>query len=284
MFLALMAFPLAMTTAAAADGSASGWLEVKGQRVKLQYVFAAVMEDEAQGEGKEKIEVLLSDKPVPLELRKPSEAWSFWAGDQARKGELHGVILYIDPATKAWSRGQRLSRYGMEFYSQPEGDLIFAPAQAAPGELAGKVSMKQPVRTVDEDEGPWRVEAEFRTPVAARPGVTATYTGAEALASGPYKAVQAYLQACQSKDLEVIRKTLNANAQQLLTKYAAEQGRKAVLDMFAAEAAETAKLKLTKVIVRGDSAEIVYSGGSGDSSLQQTMRAVFENGAWKFGH
>jgi hypothetical protein len=287
MLLALLLFPVVM--AVAADGSASGWLEVKGQRVELKYAFAAMSEDSLEGEGKEKIEVLLSDKPVPAELRKATDAWSFWAGDQAQKGELHGIIVYINPDTKAWTRGQRLSKNGMEFYSQsgssPElNDLIFAPAPAGSGEIAGKVSMKQAMRAVDEEEGPWRVAAEFRTPIVLRPPITASYTGAEALNSAPYKAVQAHLQACQKKDLEAIRKTLNSNAQQLLAKYEAAQGKKAVLEMFVAEAAETAKMKLTKVIVRGDSAELIFSGGSGDSTLTQTLRAVSENGVWKYGH
>ena len=285
--VALLLFPVVMM--AAAEGSASGWLEVKGQRLELSYAFAAMSEDAVGGDGKEKIEVLLSDKPVPVELRKATEAWSFWAGDQAQKGELHGIIVYINPDTKVWSRGQRLSKYGMEFYSQsgssPElNDLVFAPASAGPGEIAGKVSMKKAMRAVDEEEGPWRVEAEFRTPIVARPAVTASYTGMEARNSAPYKAVQAYLQACQTKDLEAIRKTLNANAQQLLAKYEAAQGKKAVLDMFVQEAAEASKLKLTKVIVRGDTAEVVLSGGSKESNVQQVMRAVLDNGVWKFGH
>ena len=66
--------------------------------------------------------------------------------------------------------------------------------------------MKKPMRGVEESEGPWQVEAEFRTPVVARPAVTGNFTGAAALDSAPYKAVQAHLLACQKKDLEAIRK------------------------------------------------------------------------------
>ena len=286
--VALMLFPVAM--AVTADGSASGWLEVKGHRSELKYVFAAMSENNTDGEGKEKIEVLLSDRPVPPELRKATDAWSFWAGDQAQKGEMQGIIVYIDPDTKVWSRGQRLSRYGMEFYSQvgssPElNDLVFEPAPAGAGEIAGKISMKKPMRAVDESEGPWQVQAEFRTPIVVRPAVTATYTGTEALNSAPYKAVQAYLQACQKKDLDAIRKTLNTNAQQLLAKYEAERGKKAVLDIFVAEAAGAVKLKLTKVIVRGDTAEVVLSGGAQESSSEQVVMPVaLDNGVWKSGH
>jgi len=287
MAVVMCAFPVVMM-AAAEEGSASGWIEVKGQRVALKYAFAAMSEDVLEGGGKEKIEVLLSDKPVPMELRKATDAWSFWAGDQAQKGELHGIIIYINPDTKVWSRGQRLSKYGMEFYSQsvssPElSDLVFASASAGSGEIAGKVSMKKAMRAVDESEGPWQVEAEFRTPVLARPAVTGSFTGAAALNSAPYKAVQAHLLACQKRDLEAIRRTMNPNAQEMLAKFEVARGKKAVLDMFVEEAAETLKLKLTRVTVRGDAAEVVFSGGDKESSSEQVMRLVLDNGVWKIG-
>jgi len=286
--VAMSVFSAVMMMAAEEEGSASGWVEVKGQRVALKFAFAAMSEDVLEGGGKEKIEVLLSDKPVPMELRKGTDAWSFWAGDQAQKGELHGIIVYINPDTKVWSRGQRLSKYGMEFYSQsvssPElNDLVFAPASAGSGEIAGKVSMKKAMRAVDESEGPWQVEAEFRTPVVARPAVTGSFTGAAARNSAPYKAVQAYLLACQKKDLEAIRKTMSPDAQKMLAQFEAAQGRNAVLDMFVGQAAETLKMKLTSVTVRGDTAEVVFSGGAKESSSQQVIGVVLDNGAWKIG-
>ena len=283
--VALSVFPLVMM--AAAEGSASGWIEVKGQRVALKYAFAAMSEDVLE-RGKEKIEVLLSDKPVPMALRKGTDAWSSWAGDEAQKGELHGIILYLNPGTKVWNRGQRLSRNGMEFYSQsvssPElHDLVFAPASAGSGEIAGKVSMKKPMQGVDESGGPWRVEAEFRTPVLARPAVTASFTGVAARESAPYKAAQAHLLACQKRDLEAIRKSMSPSSQQMLAKFEAAQGKNAVLDMFTEEAAGTLKLKLTRVTVRGDTAEVEFSGGAKESGSEQVLRLMLDNGVWKIG-
>jgi ketosteroid isomerase-like protein len=284
--VALSVFPLVMM-AEEEEGAASGWIEVKGQRVALKHAFAAMSEDVLE-RGKEKIEVLLSDKPVPMELRKGTDAWSSWAGDAAQKGELHGIILYINPDTKVWSRGQRLSRNGMEFYSQsvssPElSDLVFAPASAGPGEIAGKVSMKQAMQGVDESGGPWRVEVEFRTRVVARPAVTGSFTGAAARDSAPYKAVQAHLLACQKRDLEGIRKTMSPDSQKMLAMFEAAQGKNAVLDMFTEEAAGTLKLKLTRVTVRGDTAEVVLSGDGKESGSEQVMRLMLDNGAWKIG-
>ena len=86
--VALSVFPVVMMMAAAEEGSASGWMKVKDQRVALKYAFAAMSEDVLEGGGKEKIEVLLSDKPVPMELRKATDAWSSWAGDAGATGRI----------------------------------------------------------------------------------------------------------------------------------------------------------------------------------------------------
>lgn len=279
--VALSVFPLVMM-AVEEEGSASGWIEVKGQRVALRHAFAAMSENVLE-RGTEIVKVLLSDKPVPMELRKATDAWSSWAGDAAQEGELHGIIVCINPDTKVWNWGQRLSQqHGMESYSQsvssPElSDLVFAPASAGPGEIAGKVSMKQAMQGVDESGGPWRVEAEFRTPVAARPAVTGSFTGAAARESAPYQVVKAYLLACQERDLEGIRKTMSPSSREMMAQFESAQGPEAVLEMFLGEAAETQKLKLTSVTLRGDTAEVVLS------SNEQVLPLMLDNGAWKIG-
>jgi hypothetical protein len=222
------------------------------------------------------------------ELRKATSAWSFWAGDQAQKGLLNGIIVYINADGKTWHRGQRLSKYGMEFYTQSstspeENNLVFTPTSAGEGEIAGKVWMKNPMRAVDENEGPWRVQAEFRTPVIARPAVTARLAGLAARNSAPYKAVEAHFQACRTRNLEAIRKTLNANSLSLLSKFEAERGKEAVLAMFAEEAVAPQKMKLDRVIVRSDTAEVIYSSAVKGSKEEVTMRVALENGSWKIG-
>ncbi|MCE5306257.1 MAG: hypothetical protein LLG20_01300 [Acidobacteriales bacterium] len=283
--LSLGAFSLMATTGE--PGSAEGWIEVKGQRTALTHAFASMSEDTIE-KGKERIEVILSDKPVPVELRKATDAWSFWAAGEAQKGALNGIIVYITPDAKIWTRGQRLTANGMEFYSQsstsPESqNLVFEPAAAGVGEVAGKVWMKTAMRAVEESEGPWQVEVKFRTPVIARPAVTANLTGAAALNSPQYKAVQAHVEACRKRDMAAIRKTLHPNGLSILDQFVAARGEKAVLDMFAGEAAELHGLKPTSVTVRGDSAEVKFSSGTKESSSEHTMRLALDNGVWKIG-
>jgi phage tail tube protein FII len=51
--------------------------------------------------------------------------------------------------------------------------------------------------------------------------------------------------------------------------------------MFAGMAADTAALKLTKVTVRGDSAEIEFGDGKPGSQSTQSLRVALSGGEWK---
>jgi phage tail tube protein FII len=53
------------------------------------------------------------------------------------------------------------------------------------------------------------------------------------------------------------------------------------LNMFANMAAEAAALKLNKVTVRGDSAEIDFGDGKPGSESKQSLRVVLAKGEWK---
>ena len=282
--LALSVLPF-LTAAAAEPGPASGWLEVQGRRVPLKFAFAAMETDAVEGPGKEKIALLLSDQPVPPNLRKANDKWTFWAAEQAAAGALHGVILYIDPARRIWSRGQFLSRDGLEFYSEsvssPDlSDFVFTPAKAAENEIAGRVAMKKARRLIAQGAGEWRVEAEFHTAVLARPAVTATLAGAEALNSPQYKAVLAFLRAGQKKDLEAIKRTLTSDSLETLSRMIEARGAAPALAIFAEQAAETLRHKPSKVTVRGDSASVEFAEGPQSTTV---MHVVLENGAWKIG-
>ncbi len=218
--LGVLAMGMAM---AAAEGTAVGWLEVKGERVALKHVFAAMQKDSLSEGDKAIVAVMLSDQPVPEALRRADAQWEFWAAEQAVAGKIHGVILVIDLETKLWSRGQRLTANGLTFYSHTSTDpasrtLRFDPASAGQAEIAGKVRMMEAMRGIDETDGPWRIEATFRTPVLQMAAVTGKLTGAQAKSSPQYKTVMAFLDACKRKDLDGIRKTMDADSQAMLAK------------------------------------------------------------------
>ncbi len=275
---------LGVMVATGAGDSASGTLQVGTERIALKYVFA-LMEQAGVGDGKEKLTVFLSDAPVPDELRKASDDWVYWADKQARAGALHGVALSLDPATGVWSGGRMLTREGLEFYSEtvssPElSDLHFAPSGPIGDRVAGKVSMKKPMSGAHDDASAWRVEAEFSSAVVRRAAVSGVLTGTAALNSPQYKAVLAFLDACRKRDLDAIRNAMDAQSRETLAQMAAGHKDEA-LNMFAGMAAETGALKLAKVTVRGDSAEIEFSDGKPGSHATQSLRVSLSAGQWK---
>ena len=275
---------LGVRVASGAADSASGTLQIGAERFALTSVFA-VMEQDGVAEGKEKLTVFLSDAPVPDELRKAADDWVYWADRQARAGALHGVTVAIDPATSVWSSGRVLTRQGLEFYSvtvsSPElSDLRFAPSGPLGDRAAGKVSMKKPMSGAHEETGAWRVEAEFNSTVVRRAAVSGVLTGAVALNSPQYKAVLAFLDACRKQDIDAIRNAMDAQSRETVGQMIAANKEEA-LKMFAGMAAETAVLKLSKVTVRGDSAEIEFGDGRPGSESKQSLRVALSGGEWK---
>lgn len=267
----------------AADG-ASGTLQIGAERFALNHVFA-VMEEDGLAKGKENLTVFLSDVAVPEDLRKATEDWVFWADRQARAGTLHGVAVAIDPATSVWSGGRMLTQQGLEFYSvsvsSPDlSDLVFAPAGPLGERAAGKVSMKKPMSGAHDETVAWSVEAEFGATVVRRAAVSGVLTGAAALNSPQYKAVVAFLDACRKKDIAAIGNAMDAHGRETLAEMIAGNKEES-LKMFAGMAAETAALKLSKVTVRGDSAEIEFGDGKPGSESKQSLHVALSGGEWK---
>jgi len=274
---------LGVAVAGDAAGSVSGALQIGAARFTLKYVFA-VMEPDGMAAGKEKLTVFLSDLPVPEELRKASDDWVYWADRQARAGALHGVALAIDPATSIWNGGRLLTSQGIEFYSEtvssPElSDLQFTPAGPPGDQVAGKASMKQSMAG-GHDDSRWRLEAEFRSTIIRRAAASGVLTGPAALNSPQYKAVLAFLDACKKKDLDAIRNTMDPQSRETLAPMVAG-GKQQALEMFSQMAAEAAALKLGKVTLRGDSAEVEFGDGKPGEESGRSLRVVLVNGEWK---
>ena len=276
---------LGVSFAGGAAGSASGTLQVGAERFALKYAFAVVEQNEMAHGNKEELKVLLSDLPVPDDLRKASNDWIYWADKQARAGVLHGLVLRIDPSTGVWSGGQLLTRQGAEFYSEsvssPElSSLRFAPAGPIGDQVEGKVSMTATMKGAHDETGPWRVEAEFHSAVIRPAAVSGVLTGAAAQNSPPYKAVLAFLDACKKKDLDAIVNSVDPQSRESMAEMF-KSNKAEALNMFASMAAEAAAMKLNKVTVRGDSATIDFGDGKPGSEPKQSLTVVLAKGEWK---
>ena len=282
---ATLSLLLGVSVASGATDSAAGTLQVGAERFALKYALGVVEQNEMAHGNKEEIKVLLSDLPVPDDLRKASNDWLYWADKQARGGALHGVVLSIDPASGIWSGGQLLTRQGAEFYSEtvssPElSDLRFAPAGPIGDQVAGKISMKATMKGAHDETGAWRVEAEFHAAVIRPAAVSGVLTGAAAQNSPQYKAVLEFLDASRKKDADAIINCVDPQSRESMAEMF-KSNKAEALNMFANMAAEAAAMKLNKVTVRGDSAEIDFGDGKPGSEPKQSLRVVLAKGEWK---
>ena len=279
---------LGMTIARAASDSASGAMRMAGESFALKHAFALIEADPLAGVDKEKLTVLLSDAPVPDEMREPSDEWRFWADGQAREGALHGIIITIELDTNIWNRGMVLTRNGFMMYSHTcsspgEGNLRFEPAGPLGQQAAGRISMEHPMEGMDETSGPWSVSAGFQCAVVQRPAVSGVLTGAAAQDSPQAQAALAFLAACKAKDLDAIRGSVDPRFRESLEQMVDQGGAENVLEMFAEMAAENSVLTLSTVTVRGDTAEVEFTDGVPDSENRQSLTVNQAGGEWRLG-
>lgn len=141
--------------------------------------------------------------------------------------------------------------------------------------------MSEPMGGIGESEGSWRLEAEFSAAVAQQEAVSARLTGAQARNSPQYKAAMAFVQASKRKDLEAIKKTMDAPSQAMLAEMVQEMGRADALAMFSEMAAEALRMKDAEVVVRGSRAEVRLKKTDATSKEEITLRVALDQGAWK---
>jgi hypothetical protein len=266
-------------------GSVTGTLEIAKERFPLKHVFAVMDGDPFSDGEKENLVVLLSDVPVPAELRKASNDWRTWVGEQAGAGAIHGLIVTINPETKVWDSGSVLTRQGFMFYTETvtggePRQLQFEPSGPIGARAAGKLTMKKPMHGMSDDDGPWRVEAEWSADVVRRPAVTGVLTGAEARNSAQYKAARAFLEACHKKDLEAIRAAVDPKTRDAMMQMFSGPAKEETLTAFSQMANDALTYTLTKITVRGDSAELDFKDPK-DSGSSQKLRVVLAGGEWK---
>lgn len=286
--LAIVSFTLVAAVAAAQGtaGSVTGTLEVAKERFPLQHVFAVMEADPFSNGEKENLVVLLSDVAVPDEMRQASNDWRGWVSEKAQAGAIHGLILTIHPDTAVWDSGNVITRRGLMFYtesvfgSEPR-NLLFKATGPIGDRVAGTLSMKEPMHGMSDDDGPWRVEAELSAAVVRRPAVTAVLTGAEARNSPQYKAATAFLEACRKKDLEAIRAAIDPKTRDAMMQMFSGPNKEDALNSFAEMANDTLTYNLTKITIRGASAEVEFKNPKPDSGSSQTLRVVLAAGEWK---
>ena len=278
--LAAIGLMLDAPFAGAAAESVSGTLQIGAERFDLKYVFAA-MEPVSLGSDAEKLTVFLSDAPVPDELRKATYHWTTWAQDQASDGKFHGVTLSIDPATGVWSGGLTMGDgtfiYTERVSSGESNGIRFTAAGPIGGRVAGKASKPKPEKPARYSNEDWGVEAEFSSAVVFRPAITGVLTGAAARKSPQYKAAKAFRAACRSKDDNAFRRAVTPKYWELVKDTIDKEPPEGSIiepDFFP-------PLKVTRVTIRGDSAEVTLMDGKPKPRQREVHTVELVNGEWK---
>jgi len=66
--------------------------------------------------------------------------------------------------------------YTESVYGDEPRKLQFAPSGSIGARAAGKLSMKEPLPGMSDEDGPWRVETDWSADVVRRPAVTGVLT------------------------------------------------------------------------------------------------------------
>ncbi len=258
-------------------GTANGWLKVNGKEIPLKYAYgvADAPEFAMPALGMDGFDLLVTDKPLSeadLECRTLVML-------RVKKGDLHGIILAFNPANKGPHNGNLLYGKQSPFFSiLPESEEHrFEPGSLSREGIKGKVLMpkEQDVTLPGADPLKFQYEAAVEASVR-RPGpVTATLTGKAAQESPQARALVAFCKAGRDGSMTGLQA---AGVKEQVAALQSADG-KDLLNAVRQSLPDPAKLKVTKVMIRGNMA--VLQGSAPEPVGQLTMKCLREGSAWK---
>ena len=287
---------LAPTPAAAQkapQGVKEGKLTVDSHTYSLRFAYAREIDDvegvQAIGTGKKIIVLQLSDSELPSE----AIGNSFLCDSLARAGKMNGVEIRYNAATGKMY-GCRVY-YSMEPHKNPSFWTTIGSSNATylnknikigPNMISGVALMTAPEEWLGSGNGgtpyTYRYEADFKAQIAHQPPVTANLAGATALGSAPAQALLAYEAACRKGDVQAAKRLSAPGVTADMEQFIALDGLQKYLTMIQSIVPNRATRlhQITRVVIRGNRASVVYKGQQGVAS-QSLIRT---NGAWLVDH
>jgi hypothetical protein len=259
---ALLACALSMPAAAQVDAS----MTYHGATVKLDHVLAVPYGDEEGLESGPQLWIFLSDREIPLNVAE--RATILPAKQYVLDGKFSGVVIVADPqGRKTGGEVHVLNAPGLaegSFATASSSDL-FHRLKVADGHASGDAVFE------DDDI---KLRATFDAPVVANP-VSLNLTGAAALGSAPVKALLAYTRAMHAGDAAGMARFATAAQIQGLKGVRAQMGEKTYAEMVKSQPdADVVAKTLTRVVVRGANASVIYDHGT-------IASLVLESDGWK---
>ncbi len=254
-------------------GSAEGTMTSDGVTVGLRHALALFYGNEEGLLDGPEIRLLLSDREVPV------AALSGPILDRleqlARKGEVRGLVLRLDPQQPATAP---IGSTVLLSPADPERSLTFLELTGgaaledwrltdtrASGRLAFSIAGDTPADSVT-------VQATFSAP-RFRDEVTARLTGAMAADSAPAQALIRWNEALHRGDIETLRVLSSDDKYAELLAFRAEVGDEALRKVVATEPnGEALKRQIREVVVRGERAFIIMTDDDDVRNFAATTR------------
>jgi len=281
-FLAI--FALCVQSASAIDqGTAQGTLAINGETIALTH-STAHLHDNAEGllDRPKELRIVLSDREIPYESLRgivflPVE-------EMARENRVRGLLMTLDPNDQSklvvtfLTQPSRPGQSLMTLTLSASGQELFTKLILSNVRVTGEVEHADKRDGGDQDLPKLTYSVKFSAPLFKELPVTANLKGKAAQNSPQAKAYREKINALKKGDFEAVKRLSSERANlrdAALLVQVDDQAKKA----FAAEAAadmEQSLKSIKRVVVRGDSAVIIFSE-------KQWATFVREGGQWKSG-
>ena len=267
---------LAPTTALPIDpGVARGELTVDGRKIVLSHAYAHRHDNEEGLLEARELRILLADREVPETLLSGIHTTALDA--LARKGDVQGVLLTVDPVRPAAGlRGLLLMREpdpakSLTSFSKSGGDGGFGRLQAGNNRVHGESRYESTL-----SRPAFAYAATFSAPLFHEEPLSGRFSGAAAMSSAPFKVLAAYRKALAAGDLEGARHLATAQGFREVEALVAQAGSPEALRTLRPLPAIPGLRQHPQVFVRGARAMIVYR--EGDARAMQSM--LQSGGRW----
>lgn len=281
--LVLLAARPAAAAPSSPAASVQGTMKIGDRKIALKHVRAH-FHDNAEGllDHAHELRVVVTDVDVPPESIRGLAFLP--VDDLARKGEVHGLVIKLDPAEPNSVVITLLDKPGEEGASlmtltrSVSGQELWKSFAYAAGQVSGELVESE---ASENDEHPLTYSFKFSAPVMDEPAVTADLKGKAALASPQVAVLRAKAKAMAAGDLEAMKKTSSVAAAASGEAHMAQMGLtpealKAMMKEYGPAMLKDAG-SIQRVVVRGDRA-VAFARGEGGSTW---FNFVLENGEWK---
>ena len=289
-WLAAMLLAVAGSPAAAAGpgpGKADGTLRLDKAPTNLTQAYAVevveIPEMRMPNSPERTITLILTDRPLPGRVDDMS------AMEQAYNGQLRGLVIEIDPATKTVVGGRTLiPQEELPQYFSMSGDsagveLAGFTEDKAKGTVTGKIKTTAPMEVVNFDNKPgpktFSFNVVFNAALLPAPKLTATIEGDQAKASEQGQTLKRFLQAVSDGNPDALKAVVTKDhpALSMLN----PEGMGQIKEMIFADGNNVDGIYglLTKIYVYGQTATVLLRHPDGWSSYPLAL----EDGTWKMG-